>query len=82
MPTKLFKKRRKFLIYLAKTLHQCGTPAYQLEGHLVKISEALELGGSFLISPTSITCVFWPKDDRENQEHSYIARVQPGDLRS
>jgi|TARA_B110000008_G_scaffold138190_1_gene140109 uncharacterized membrane protein YjjP (DUF1212 family) len=80
MPTKLFKKRRKFLIYLAKTLHQCGTPAYQLEGHLVKISEALELGGSFLISPTSITCVFWPKDDRENQEHSYIARVQPGDL--
>ena len=80
MPTKLFKKRRKFLIYLAKTLHQCGTPAYQLEGHLVKISEALELGGSFLISPTAITCVFWPKDDRENQEHSYIARVQPGDL--
>lgn len=80
MTTRLFKKRRKFLIRLAKTLHQCGTPAYQLEGHLVKISEALELGGSFLISPTSITCVFWPKDDRENQEHSYIARVQPGDL--
>ena len=80
MTTRLFKKRRKFLIRLAKTLHQCGTPAYQLEGHLVKISEALELGGSFLISPTSITCVFWPKDDRENQENSYIARVQPGDL--
>jgi uncharacterized membrane protein YjjP (DUF1212 family) len=80
MTTSLFKKRRSFLIRLAKTLHQCGTPAYQLEGHLVKISEALELGGSFLISPTAITCVFWPKDDRENQENSYIARVQPGDL--
>lgn len=80
MTSSLFQKRRRFLIRLAKTLHQCGTPAYQLEGHLVKVSETLELGGSFLISPTSITCVFWPVDDRENQEHSYIGRVQPGDL--
>lgn len=80
MTTSLFQKRRKFLIRLAKTLHQCGTPAYQLESHLVNVSEVLELGGSFLISPTSITCVFWPVDDRENQENSYISRVQPGDL--
>lgn len=80
MPSDLFKKRRKFLIRLAKTLHKCGTPAYQLETHLVKISEALELEGSFLISPTAITCVFWPKGDRENQEHTYISRVRPGDL--
>ncbi len=80
MPSDLFKKRRRFLIRLAKTLHQCGTPAYQLEAHLIKISDALELEGSFLISPTAITCVFWPKGDRENQEHSYIARMQPGEL--
>jgi uncharacterized membrane protein YjjP (DUF1212 family) len=80
MPSDLFKKRRRFLIRLAKTLHQCGTPAYQLEAHLIKISGTLELGGSFLISPTTITCVFWPKGDRENQEHTYITRVQPGDL--
>ncbi len=80
MTTNLFKKRRKFLISLAKTLHQCGTPAYQLEGHLVKISETLELGGSFLISPTAITCVFWPVEDRENQVNNYVARVQPGNL--
>ncbi len=80
MTSSLFKQRRKFLIRLAKTLHQCGTPAYQLEAHLIKISDALELGGSFLISPTAITCIFWPKGDRENQEHSYVARMQPGDL--
>lgn len=80
MPSDLFKKRRRFLISLAKTLHQCGTPAYQLEAHLLKISEALEMDGSFLISPTTITCIFWPKGDRENQEHTYITRVQPGDL--
>lgn len=80
MTSSLFKQRRKFLIRLAKTLHQCGTPAYQLEAHLIKISDALELGGSFLISPTAITCIFWPKGDRENQEHSYITRMQPGDL--
>jgi uncharacterized membrane protein YjjP (DUF1212 family) len=80
MKSSLFQKRRRFLIRLAKTLHQCGTPAYQLEGHLVKVSETLDLGGSFLISPTSITCVFWSVDDRENQEQSYIGRVQPGDL--
>ena len=80
MPSDLFKKRRKFLIHLAKTLHKCGTPAYQLEAHLVKISKALELEGSFLISPTTITCVFWPKGDRDNQEHTYISRVSPGDL--
>jgi uncharacterized membrane protein YjjP (DUF1212 family) len=80
MPSDLFKKRRRFLIRLAKTLHQCGTPAYQLEAHLIKISDVLDLEGSFLISPTAITCVFWPKGDRENQEHTYISRVQPGDL--
>lgn len=80
MTSSLFTKRRKFLIRLAKTLHQCGTPAYQLEAHLIKISNALELGGSFLISPTAITCVFWPKGERDIQEHSYVARVQPGDL--
>lgn len=80
MTSSLFKQRRKFLIRLAKTLHQCGTPAYQLEAHLIKISDALELGGSFLISPTAITCIFWPKGDRENQEQSYVTRMQPGDL--
>lgn len=80
MPSDLFNKRRRFLIRLAKTLHQCGTPAYQLEAHLIKISDVLDLEGSFLISPTAITCVFWPKGDRENQEHTYISRVQPGDL--
>ena len=80
MPSTLFKKRRRFLIRLAKTLHHCGTPAYQLEAHLIKVSDALELEGSFLISPTTITCVFWPKGDREGQEHTYITRVQPGDL--
>ncbi len=80
MPSDLFKKRRRFLIRLAKTLHQCGTPAYQLEAHMMKISDVLDLEGSFLISPTAITCVFWPKGDRENKEHTYISRVQPGDL--
>lgn len=80
MTSSLFKQRRKFLIRLAKTLHQCGTPAYQLEAHLIKISDALELGGSFLISPTAITCIFWPKGDRENQEYNYVTRMQPGDL--
>ena len=80
MTSSLFKQRRKFLIRLAKTLHQCGTPAYQLEAHLIKISDALELGGSFLISPTAITCIFWPKGDRENHEQSYVTRMQPGDL--
>lgn len=80
MPSDLFKKRRRFLIRLAKTLHQCGTPAYQLEAHLENVSDTLELGGSFLISPTTMTCIFWPKGDRENQEHTYITRVQPGDL--
>jgi uncharacterized membrane protein YjjP (DUF1212 family) len=80
MPSDLFKKRRRFLIRLAKTLHQCGTPAYQLEAHLLKISDTLNLGGSFLISPTAITCIFWPKGERENNEHTYISRVHPGDL--
>jgi len=80
MTSSLFKQRRKFLIRLSKTLLQYGTPAYQLEAHLIKISDALELGGSFLISPTAITCIFWPKGDRENQEQSYVTRMQPGDL--
>lgn len=80
MTTDLFKQRRRFLIRLAKTLHQAGTPAYQLETHLEKVSHALEMDGSFLITPTTMTCVFWPKDDPESQENNYIIRVKPGSL--
>lgn len=75
-----FKKKRKFLIKLGKALHKFGTPAYRLESHLKNISASLGLDGSFLITPTAMTFVLWPKGDRDNQEYNYAVRVKPGEL--
>ncbi|MCV6613975.1 MAG: threonine/serine exporter family protein [Cellvibrionaceae bacterium] len=74
-----FKHKRKFLIRLAKALHQFGTPAYRLEAHLNKLAEALGLGGSFMVAPTALTIMLWPAGDRANEYH-YSVRVKPGDL--
>lgn len=80
MTSSSFNTRRKFLIKLAKALHQFGTPAYRLEAHLASLADAMGLDGSFLIAPTALTFVLWPKGERSNQEYHYSVRVKPGEL--
>lgn len=80
MTSASFKTKRKFLIRLAKALHKFGTPAYRLEAHLNSLAEVLGLQGSFMVAPTALTFVLWPKGERGNQEYHYSVRVKPGEL--
>jgi len=77
--TSPFAQRRKFIINLAKALHKFGTPAYRLEAHLLNVAAILGLGGSFIVTPTSLTLVLWLKGEHDAQ-HNYVVRVNPGDL--
>lgn len=74
-----FTQRRKFIINLGKALHKFGTPAYRLEAHLLNVAATLGLGGSFIVTPTSLTFAIWQKGEHESQ-HNYVVRVKPGDL--
>jgi len=74
-----FSQRRKFIINLGKALHKFGTPAYRLEAHLLNVASILGLGGSFIVTPTSLTFALWLKGEHDSQ-HNYVVRVNPGDL--
>jgi len=74
-----FALRRKFIINLGKALHKFGTPAYRLEAHLSNVAAILGLGGSFIVTPTSLTFALWLKGEHDAQ-HNYVVRVKPGDL--
>jgi len=74
-----FAQRRKFIINLGKALHKFGTPAYRLEAHLLNVAAILGLGGSFIVTPTSLTFAIWLKGEHDAQ-HNYVVRVKPGDL--
>lgn len=80
MTSASLRKKRKFIIKLGKALHKFGTPAHRLEAHLQSVSDSLDLDGSFLIVPTALTFVLWPKGDRDNLEYNYGVRVKPGEL--
>ena len=69
---------RRFVIKLGKTMHEYGTPTHRLERILVKTTELLGLKGSFVVSPTSMSFVFWQAGSEE--EYTHIARVEPSGL--
>lgn len=79
MTSSPFAQRRKFIINLGKALHKFGTPAYRLEAHLLNVASILGLGGSFIVTPTSLTFALWLKGEHDSQ-HNYVVRVKPGDL--
>ncbi len=79
MTTSPFTQRRKFIINLGKALHKFGTPAYRLERHLLDIASILEMGGSFMATPTSLTFALWELGEQEQQQ-IYVMRVKPGEL--
>ena len=74
-----FSQRRKFIINLGKALHKFGTPAYRLEAHLLNVSSILGMGGSFIVTPTSLTFALWQLGEHDQQQ-LYVVRVKPGDL--
>ncbi|QQL45131.1 threonine/serine ThrE exporter family protein [Sulfuriroseicoccus oceanibius] len=74
-----FEQKRRFIIQLGKALHRFGTPAFRLEAHLHNLSEALDIHGEFLVTPTSLTFVFFPDED-EMSEAIHIKRTNPGGI--
>lgn len=74
-----FSQRRKFIINLGKALHKFGTPAYRLEKHLVSVTSILGMGGSFIVTPTSLTFAIWELGEHEQQQ-LYVVRVTPGEI--
>lgn len=74
-----FSLRRKFIINLGKALHKFGTPAYRLEQHLLNVSASLNMGGSFMTNPTSLTFALWELGEHEQQQ-IFVMRVKPGEL--
>jgi uncharacterized membrane protein YjjP (DUF1212 family) len=72
-----FKLRRNFIIMLGKTLHRLGSTAYRLENHLKKLTTSLGLSGNFLVTPTTLTFIFYLPND---QESIHVVRVAPGGL--
>jgi len=56
-----FKREIKFIIKLGLALHRYGASSFRIEAHLMSVTAMLGLQGCFLISPTSLTFVFWKK---------------------
>ncbi len=69
-------RTQKFIIRLGKTMHSYGTHSHHLEHLLKETTCLLGLNGSFLISPTYISFIFWLDD--EDKQTTHTARVKPG----
>jgi len=67
------KRRTRFIIKLGRALHECGANSERIEQHLANTTRLLELKGSFLASPTTLTCAFWEDDELDQFVH--IERV-------
>jgi len=72
-----FKLRKKFIIMLGKALHQFGSTAYRLEAHIKKLTTSLGLSGNVLVTPTTLTFIFYLPDE---QESINAVRVSPGKI--
>ena len=55
--------RTRFIIKLGRALHRCGANSVRIEEHLGNVTEMLGLHGSFLVSPTTFTYIFWLDDE-------------------
>ncbi len=73
-----FTDKQRFIIRLGKALHKFGTPAYRMEAHLSNVADILNIHGSFVVTPTSLTFIL--SESSEQQDHHHIVRVTPGEL--
>ena len=75
--TKLMQLRR-FIIKLGTALHAYGSPSHRLENLLEETTKALGIGGTFLVTPTTMHFLF--QEQGSEEEFSHIERVQPNTL--
>lgn len=62
------------IIELARSLHACGSPAYELEQNMEQVAASLGRSTAFFSTPTALFITF----DQEN-ESTRLLRVYPGD---
>lgn len=72
-----FRKTTRFIVKLGSALHGCGATSQRVERHLIDVTRALGLEGTFMISPTTFTCAFW--EDDELDQFIHVERVEPAD---
>lgn len=65
---------RRFILQLARALHQHGTPAHRLESALSTAARRLGLQADFFSTPTSIMVGIGALDD----QRVHLLRVEPG----
>ncbi|MBA3917309.1 MAG: hypothetical protein C0516_01830 [Gemmatimonas sp.] len=66
---------RRFILQLARALHQHGTPANRLEAALTAAARQLGLKAEFFSTPTSIMVGIGDVE----QQHVHLLRVEPGE---
>jgi uncharacterized membrane protein YjjP (DUF1212 family) len=72
--------RARFVMELAKRLHQYGTGAHRLEGAIDKCSRLLKLDCQLLSTPTSIILSFTDLAGRGKPIPAQVLRMSPGDI--
>lgn len=65
-----------FLLKLGRSLHSLGYSSHRVEEMLMDASERLGIEGQFFTTPTSIFAAFGGVEE----QRTYLARVEPGDL--
>lgn len=73
-----FRMKTRFVVKLGRALHECGATSQRIERHLTNVTRMLGLNGSFMFTPTSLTCSFWGEDELDQFVH--IERVEPAEL--
>lgn len=58
-------------------LHRYGTPSYRLERVMTEMAHSLNVAGTFLYTPTALVISI---RDEQNEERTYLRRVEPGAL--
>ncbi len=74
------RARIRFVVELARRLHEYGTAAPRIEDALSRVSRRLRLACSVLSTPTSIVMSFSDDEDAEGYEITQIVRVAPGEV--
>lgn len=64
-----FRLRTRFVIKLGRALHHCGATSVRIEEYLGNVTRMLGLHGSFLVSPTTFTYIFWLDDELDQFTH-------------
>ncbi|MDB4537815.1 threonine/serine exporter family protein [Akkermansiaceae bacterium] len=77
-----FRLRTRFIIKLGRALHHCGANSVRIEEHLGNVTKMLGLKGSFLVSPTTFTYIFWEDDEMEQFTHTERMQLSDYDLGS